>query len=787
MQAKRLSCSSKLSVAIRRSLLLTLLVNSSVAWSDASVPADTKPQDTASASSAQSSDQAAKDSAGKKDDTQKKPTLLGEVKVVGYHASAATSATGVVTDLIDTPISISTITSQFLKDTGSSQIMDAIGSLPGVTGQSNSGEVLTDFSVRGYPVAPQIDGFDSLGIASGLGSSVGVDRIEVLKGPSAVFNGNVPPGGSINIIYKKPSFTPTTYVQGEVGSYEYGSGEFFSTGPATDKLAYLVDAYYKNADGYVDWTKQDERTLILGLTYKPIDSLSINVNYRNINNQNQVSTLPVSHPGFIGSGLNQYTYLDDYVAQTFGPNEPPQTITVPQYLPGGVRYNVLGPQNYNDQRNDFWSTELNWKVNDHVQIRDDFAYSHFTWNLLALLQSGAKVLGPDGNAGLVSGFLKADQAGTGWENKLETAIDFETGFLSHELLIGAQYSMSRSDYLNGWIGGPQIDANGQPWNFFTDGPLLLQNEYNARYAANPMPDIHSGESGITHTHAYYFAEQMSAFDDRLRALIGARFTKTVSSGAAVSDTTPQIGLLAKPFSPDSAFGQTSFYLNYSKSFTPSGLTEPGSTQVVPPAKGTGKEFGFKTEWLDGKLTSTVSFFRDDLANIATPDYSHQGMNGELVLYNLGGIGRTQGSEAEVNWTPSKSLQLSVNFTDLAVAKYLAYPGVPQEIGLRFPSTPRQAGNLTGKYTIQEGPLGGLYFGGWLHAQTSTRGVLASDWHYDVRIPGLMQVSAFVGYAIGQFDFRLNVDNLTNRAGYVMNNAFQPQTPRSAYLTVKYTL
>ena len=117
MQAKRPSCSSKLSIAIRRSLLLTLLVTSSAAWSDASVPADTKPQDRASASSAQSSDQAAKDSAGKKDDTQKKPTLLGEVKVVGYHASAATSATGVVTDLIDTPISISTITSQFLKDT----------------------------------------------------------------------------------------------------------------------------------------------------------------------------------------------------------------------------------------------------------------------------------------------------------------------------------------------------------------------------------------------------------------------------------------------------------------------------------------------------------------------------------------------------------------------------------------------------------------------------------------------------------------------------------------------
>ena len=125
----------------------------------------------------------------------------------------------------------------------------------------------------------------------------------------------------------------------------------------------------------------------------------------------------------------------------------------------------------------------------------------------------------------------------------------------------------------------------------------------------------------------------------------------------------------------------------------------------------------------------------------------------------------------MTWLPNENWQLSANFTDLPVAKYLEYPGVPQQIGMRFGSAPRQAVNLTAKYTFKEGPLQGFSLGGWLHAQTSTSGVLGGDWHYDVHLPGLTQVSAFASYKWNRLDFRFNIDNLTDRRGYVMNNAF----------------
>ena len=779
---------SKLAAAIRGGLIATLFL-STHAWAGAGDPASTDAPAVPPAVNAKSGDTTSTS------EEANKPSLMGAVQVVGYRTSAATSATGVVTEIINTPISISAINSQFLKDTGSSQIMEAVSSLTGVTGQSNSGETQTNFSVRGFQITPQVDGFDSLSYVGGLGSTVGVDRIEVLKGPSAVFNGNVPPGGEINVIYKKPSFTPSTYFQGEVGSWSYRSGELFSTGPIiADKLAYLVDLYAKDANGWVDWTGQKERTAIFGLTYRPIDGLSITVNYRDANNKNQLSTLPVSYPGFIGSGAPQSTDLTTWVAQNIGPSVPPQQITVQQYLPGGSRYNVLGPQNFNNERYKFWSTEMNYVVNDHVEIRDNFAHVGYNWNFLAMFLSGALVVGPDSRVStspFSSGVERAIQEGSGWENKLEAALYFDTGPISHSMLIGFQASYSKLDLFQGWLGLSPVGANGQPWNFFTDGPILLQNEFNALLKFFPTPNVlNMKDAGHQNTHAYYVAEQMSMFDDRLHALIGLRHTKTESEiipgvESPSSDTTPQIGILGKPFSSDSFFADTAFFANYSKSFTPNGFVQPGTNQVLPPQKGTGKEFGVKTAWLDGAVTSTVSFFRDDLSNIATNNYSHA--DGSIISYNLGGVGRAQGMEAEVTWLPTKNLQLSANFTDLAVAKYLAFPGTPQEVGRRFGATPRQAANLTAKYTFTEGPLAGVYLGGWVHAQTETRGIQGGDWHYDVRIPGLAQVTAFAGYATGHFDVHFNIDNLTDRGGFVMNNAFQPQSPRAYFLTVKYNL
>lgn len=790
---------SKWSIAVRRALFAALLVSPAV-WAEQAAPAATPDSAEATPLAAPTTDAAAApeaaaaatpDNAGNAPADSNRQSMMDEIVVIGYRTRQATSATGIVTDIIDTPFSISAINQQFVTDVAAAQSMEAISSLTGVTGQSNSGETQTNFGVRGFAVTPQVDGFDTLGVIAGAGSTIGIDRIEVLKGPSAVFNGNVPPGGSINIIYKKPQFRDNeTYVQAQAGSWDDRNVELSSNGPINKHVAYLVDLYKQNADGWVDWTKMDQDIALVGLAIKPIDSISINANYRHIDTDAKVSTLPVSHEGFIGSGAPQNTYLDDWVTQNYGVDEPPQTITVEQYLPHGARYNVLGPQNYNKETLDFWTGEVAYR-NEFMEIRDAYANVGYDWSVLALLQSGAKVIGPDGNVSTnfgSSNLMAVNQEGSGWENKLEAAFYFDTGFIHHSLLVGYQASASQVDKYQVWVGAQQGHADGTPWNFFTDGPIMLGDQFNALRAVFPDPNyVNERDVAKQDTRAYYLAEQMSMFDDRVHGLLGIRHTKTSSGDLEVSDTTPQVGLVVKPFAPESFFNQTALFANYSRSFTPSGILQPGTNKLVPPQKGTGIEFGVKTAWLDGRVTSTVSFFRDDLDNIATPDYSHQGQGGTLVDYNLGGKGRSQGMEADITWLPIPKLLLSANYTYLPIAKYIEYPGVPAEQGRRFGSTPKQQGNLTAKYSFEEGMLSGFYLGTWIHAQTDTNGILGGDWHYDVHLPGLVQASAFAGYKLSDLDFRFNVDNVTDREGYQMNNAFQPQSPRAYYFTVRYTM
>ena len=67
-----------------------------------------------------------------------------------------------------------------------------------------------------------------------------IERVEVVKGPNAVFAGISNPGGTVNLIKMKPSFTPQTSVDVSYGSYSHKRAVFRTTAPLVkDKLAHL--------------------------------------------------------------------------------------------------------------------------------------------------------------------------------------------------------------------------------------------------------------------------------------------------------------------------------------------------------------------------------------------------------------------------------------------------------------------------------------------------------------------------------------------------------------------
>ena len=159
--------------------------------------------------------------------------------------------------LIDTPQAIDRITADTLANEGITRFIDALDFAPTVVRQNNSGGMFDSFAIRGFsgdennPSGYLINGFNVRGY-SGNRSTVNVQTIEVMKGPGSALYGQGEPGGTINIITKKPQFEEQGYIQGTVGNFDKKQVEFDYTNGINSDMAYRVNGSYEDSDTYRD-------------------------------------------------------------------------------------------------------------------------------------------------------------------------------------------------------------------------------------------------------------------------------------------------------------------------------------------------------------------------------------------------------------------------------------------------------------------------------------------------------------------------------------------------------
>ena len=132
---------------------------------------------------------------------------LQDVEVRGrishsYKSDYSFLGTKTQTAFIDIPQSISTITKELIKDKMEFTLKDAADEAAGVNNYSG----YDDYSIRGFKAenATLINGLRGYNTTYTSAMLVNVERIEVVKGPSATLYGNCDPGGTINLVTKKP-------------------------------------------------------------------------------------------------------------------------------------------------------------------------------------------------------------------------------------------------------------------------------------------------------------------------------------------------------------------------------------------------------------------------------------------------------------------------------------------------------------------------------------------------------------------------------------------------------
>jgi iron complex outermembrane receptor protein len=197
-----------------------------------------------------------------------------------------------------------------------------------------------------------------------------------------------------------------------------------------------------------------------------------------------------------------------------------------------------------------------------------------------------------------------------------------------------------------------------------------------------------------------------------------------------SAVTPQFGALYK------VVPKLAVFASYSESFVPGSalINNPdGTTKAPKPTQGKGYDVGLKTDFLDGRISSTISFFEIVNRNIVN-DLAYTDTGGNVHIYNVqSGEQRSRGVEFSSMITATENWQVYLSYSYMD-AKITEFSGHDAEILAqdwttldaagqanyknvrRFHNAPLQMSaphlaNLWTRYDFRKGPFKGAYVGG----------------------------------------------------------------------------
>ena len=223
---------------------------------------------------------------------------------------------------------------------------------------------------------------------------------------------------------------------------------------------------------------------------------------------------------------------------------------------------------------------------------------------------------------------------------------------------------------------------------------------------------------------------------------------------------PRGGLLWRPVNWLSVFS------NYSTNFGPSNnqFNAPGQ-QVLPPTLANQWEVGAKTEFFNGRLTSSFAYFDLTKTNVAVSDPTNP------TVQIASGKQESRGYEFEVagEILPGWRTVAAYTILDYAKIKVGFNGGVDDDSGNRLFNTPRNYGSLWNTYEFQNASLRGLKIGGGVIGSGSSQGTNANDF----QLPGYVIMNLMSSYGLKvagkNITFQLNANNLLDKHYYSGTN------------------
>lgn len=632
--------------------------------------------------------------------------------VLGIAATRSAAGTKTDTPIIETPQSISVVSSEEFRNYGARNFTEALGYTAGVSRNEGADRTTDTLRIRGFFVNTTYrDGSKyQTNVYDGQQELYGLERLEVLKGASSILYGVSSPGGILNAVSKRPTSDPLREINLEAGSFDRRqiSADFSNALDEDGEWSYRLTMLHRDSDTFIDYVPDDRTYIAPALKWQPNEDTSFTLlsEYQH-DKTNYIYGLPTS--GTISSNPN-----GDIPRETF-----------------------IGEPGFDTYDNERYSLGYLFEHNfsDNLLLRHSLRnfHSERDFPYLSIGQSNDQRIYSRNAAD------RRDES-SGLTSDTSLQYDWEAGGTSNTTLFGVDYTRQRHET-------ERYSGTAPPLDFFDPA-------YGNDNFSELTPNAFSSKSRNEQI-GLYFQNQMK-IADKWVVMLGGRQDWTDTKSSRFFDPSQ------KQQQDDEAFtGRVGFvyladnglapFASFSQSFEVATGTDRNGNQFEP-TRGEQYELGirFQPEGWDTLLTATAYELTQENVLVIDPiDTGFQAQMGEV---------RSRGVELEAKTElgPNANLVAAYAYTDARTTE--SSPATPDQEGERSANTPYNQFSLWGDYRFGDFGLPGLKLGAGLRYVGATRPLS----FLDGEVPSFTLIDTRVSYETGPWVYALNATNLTDK-------------------------
>ncbi len=675
-------------------------------------------------------------------------------------------------DDLEVPAADQKIDAELLRDVGALSLNDALDLSASVARQNNFGGLWNSFSIRGFsgdinlPSGFLVNGFNAGRGFGGPRDLVGIESVEVLKGPRSALFGRGEPGGTVNMVTKRPQFETGGYIQGTIGEWDQlrFEGDYQTLFGVNDNVGLRLVGFIEDSESFRNEVETEKLGFYPSISWNISDqtNLAYELEYT-------AQELPFDR-GVV--------YSEDF---GFSPRE----FFVGENVP--IETEVLGHQievqhNFSD----------NWSFLGGIGYRD----TSLEGDAFEPQFGSRQTYFQDGQT--IARFFRSRDFDSDYTVlRGEFAGEFETGQVRHRLIVGADFD----EFDNTLIIDRFRSRFSGDLTMLTQADLaadLILEINNPIYGLNldPAAGVNTRRNEVLEGYGIYLQDQID-LTDQLQIRIGARFDdfeQDLTNFASTPATT--ISSSDDRFSPQ--FGAVyrvndgfSLYASYGEGYRQQTGQDFQGSQFEPNITESA-EIGFKADLgalcdtVDGSISATL--FRVEQSNFLVNDDRPEAT--AVGFFSIpAGEAESTGLEFDANldFANDVSLWISYAYTDAEFTNSFADAdgfGFTIDAGDPVINSPEHQLNVQATKGFHLGSMPARFGGGLLYTD-ERNGFVGSDFslpdYTTLRVFG--EIEPVDGISV-----RLDIDNLTDETFYTNSFAnvwVEPGAPQRVRLSATY--